>query len=126
MEQHQNTVFVYGTLKQGFPLHGALDGKAAFISEGWLKDHVLFSLGPFPGVQPGDGTVRGELWEVTPQNLLALDRVEGEGSLYDRRRVWVGLDEESQTSIMAWVYIYRGQPGPVIESGSWEAHHVMR
>jgi gamma-glutamylaminecyclotransferase len=74
-------IFIYGTLKRGFPNHGHLDG-ATFLGEArtveaypMIVQGLYYSpvLLPEPGLgQP----ITGELWEVDGGRLAALDRLE--------------------------------------------------
>lgn len=91
---------------------------------------VLYDLGGYPGLRPGQGSVRGELYRIDARAVLEqLDAFEGfnpadtERSLYVRRRL--GLLEPAGT---AWVYIYNREPGarPLIPSGDWRAHRSGR
>jgi len=81
----ENTlVFVYGSLKKGFPLQGHLL-TSDYIGSVPIEGYTLHSAGAFPYMVPCcNGTVLGELYSV-PQGILErLDRVEQEGTLYKR------------------------------------------
>src|ERR1700694_1005568 len=83
-------VFVYGSLMQGCELHHYL-AFAAFVSRATTRGR-LFSIGHYPGMTEGDGTVHGELYRFTDVAvaLEVLDEVEDydpsdpEGSPYVR------------------------------------------
>lgn len=83
---------VYGTLKKN---HGAYHASAIIgePKEVQLTGYDMYSLGGFPGVIPGDGTVQAEVHEYPDQLLPALDRYEGEGSLYKRKTIKVDGEE---------------------------------
>lgn len=103
--------FVYGTLKRGqcrekcWP-HPPLRVDLAVIRA------TLYDLGAYPGIVPGDGLVRGELWELRPEHLpetmRVLDEVEGfaqrDDDLFERRQVNCTLDDGRE--IQAWTYYY--------------------
>jgi len=78
-------VFVYGSLKRGFPLHSIL-ATSTFRGTVPLQGFTLHSAGAFPYMVPcANGTVLGELYAVNKKTLAHLDRVEQEGTLYVRR-----------------------------------------
>lgn len=112
-------VFVYGTLKRGFSLHKYLRG-ARFLGEAELEGFLMYDLGWYPGIVPGPGRVRGELYEVSPALLAVLDEVEEEGEEYERRLLPVRLSDGC--TIEAFVYVYRGKISerPVLREGVWE------
>ena len=118
-------VFVYGSLMRDCSLHHFLsdsrfDGDAS-------TDGRLISLGEYPGLIDGAGTVRGELYAFTdlPAALDVLDDVEDfdpanpEGSEFvrDFRRV----QRNNGTEDLAWLYVYNQPHGsaPIIPSGDW-------
>jgi gamma-glutamylcyclotransferase (GGCT)/AIG2-like uncharacterized protein YtfP len=125
MSNEPSLVFVYGTLMRGLSRHhymsdGRLEGEASAKGR-------LISLGEYPALLDGAGTVRGELYSFDdlPVALHVLDDVENfdpanpEDSEYvrDARRV----RRVDGTEISAWVYVYNRLPGtaPVIPSGDW-------
>jgi gamma-glutamylcyclotransferase (GGCT)/AIG2-like uncharacterized protein YtfP len=74
-------LFVYGTLKPGCRNHGVLlAAGAVFLGGGETAPGFALFLaeGRLPAlVAGGEGRVRGEVWEVGPEGLAALDRFEG-------------------------------------------------
>lgn len=118
--QHEptlTTVFVYGSLMHGLPLHGALDD-CPYLGEAELFGYSLYDLGPFPGIRatPGYGVVPGELYSVTQADLQRLDAIEGEGHLYRRTRVaTLGADGDITS---ADTYVYLGPDGSPLPSGT--------
>ena len=110
-------VFVYGSLKRGFPNHRHLM-TATFVGEAQTKPgFTLYDLGPFPGmVAGGTGSVRGEVFDVDAATLVALDKLESVPSFYDRATV--PLADGS----LAHAYLLRPRQivgCPLIRSGSW-------
>lgn len=109
-------VFVYGSLRRGQSNHGQLLGARA-EREGALEGADLHDLGPFPMAVPGSGLVQGEVFAVTREQLLALDRFEGVPRLYrrhrrrllDGRRVWVYLGQAHQV-----------RHSPLLPDGRWD------
>lgn len=89
-------VFVYGTLKRGFPNNDFME----FVAKGkFLSDKLsppVFDLKSWGGVLPvlvqGDWSIRGEVYEVSPEGMEWLDHLEGNGSMYQRKKyedIWV-------------------------------------
>lgn len=109
-------VFVYGSLRRGQSNHGQLLA-ARDEGEGTLEGADLHDLGPFPMAVPGGGRVQGEVFAVTRELLLALDRFEGVPRLYrrhrrrltDGRRVWVYLGQAHQV-----------RHSPLLPDGRWQ------
>ncbi|WP_062115049.1 gamma-glutamylcyclotransferase family protein [Aureimonas sp. AU40] len=79
-------IFVYGTLKRGFPFHPlGLDGASFLGAVETLEPYPLLIAGSFFGPmmldRPGEGLrVRGELYRVEPGRLPKLDELEDVGS----------------------------------------------
>jgi len=78
-------LFVFGTLKQGFPLHERAVGDALFMGAyRTLQCYPMLVAGPWfaPMMlnQPGKGLrVRGELYQVEDARLAAIDAIESVG-----------------------------------------------
>jgi gamma-glutamylcyclotransferase (GGCT)/AIG2-like uncharacterized protein YtfP len=106
-------LFVYGTLRpgSGHPMAELLAAKARLV-QGAIVRGRLYDLGPYPGLTPGEGSVRGELYELykPAATLELLDRYEGcpdgEAAAFDREVVTVPLEQGA--SAAAWVYYFRG------------------
>jgi gamma-glutamylcyclotransferase (GGCT)/AIG2-like uncharacterized protein YtfP len=115
MDEPQQPVFVYGTLKRGQVNHHCL-AQARWLGDAELPGLVLHDLGPFPMAVPGDGCIRGELYGVDAEALARLDRLEGCPRLYERQR-WSLRDGG-----LAWVYLGRPHQvphSPVLPDGIW-------
>lgn len=113
-------VFVYGTLRKGGALHASLAG-AECLAEGTIEAE-LFSADDrwFPLVRPGDGTVIGEVYEVTPTTLERLDFIEGHPAFFERKLAEVDFGHGEM--FRAWVYWGPNIPRTRIASGDWMAH----
>lgn len=100
-------VFVYGTLKRGFPLSTHLQDQK-FIGEYRTKpNYRLFmpTKGWFPmmvSVEEGGVAIEGELWELDDKTMLRLDRAEG--PLYERE--FIELDPNLEQELVE-VYLYK-------------------
>jgi len=112
-ELDTDLLFVYGTLRRGFPLHHHLRRMGAeFVARGNVQGE-LFDFGKFPGARkstkPGK-TVEGELYRLRrPEKALkVLDQVEGflprtpEKSLFQRAMTEVVLPNGERR--LAWIY----------------------
>ena len=113
-------LLVYGTLLRGEPNHRRMAG-ARFVREARTDARLtLVDLGFFPALREGGTTsVIGELYEVTPEHLGALDRFEGVPRLYERVSIRLANGETTEA------YVQRGashRTRDIIASGDWRAH----
>ena len=109
-------VFVYGSLRRGQANHGQLR-EALAEAEGTLEGADLHDLGPFPMAVPGSGRLQGEVFAVTREPLLALDRFEGVPRLYRRQR------RRLVDGRRVWVYFGRAHQvrhSPLLPEGRWD------
>lgn len=126
-------VFVYGTLRSGFPLHRHLrEGGARLLGRGTIRG-LLYDLGNYPGAvrskSPLD-EIEGELYQLlSPDEQLALlDEIEEfyseqpSASLYIRELSQVQLPTGRR--LEAWVYFLpQKPPGARLISSNDYAHH---
>lgn len=100
-------VFVYGSLKSGFPLHGILEGYEFMGEYRTFPDYKLMSLGPFPALIPAPDAgieVLGEVYRVDGDILNYLDVVEGvRRGLYRRTRI--DVHDQLGKVIAVWAYV---------------------
>ena len=100
-----NTVFVYGTLLKGECNHNYYLGGIPCLGQATLRNFDLYDLGRYPGIITGDGTVLGEVYEVSDDKLSELDVLEGlEYGLYIRQQAEVTMDNGE--TLEAAVYVY--------------------
>lgn len=101
-------VFVYGTLKNGNRLHGALSSSEYMGAA--ITKHPAYDMyhgGGFPYVLNGEHRIKGEVYEISPETLAKLDRIEGVPNLYERIITEVSiLDIDAEDS----VYMYVASP----------------
>ena len=66
MAREADYLFVYGTLmkKAGHPMHKTLARYATYLGEA-TAEGALYDLGAYPAMREGEGSVRGELRELT-------------------------------------------------------------
>lgn len=102
-------LFVYGTLLPGLCLHHAMQGSTS-LGRGRIEG-LLYNLGSYPAVIPGSGIVWGEVFEVNPEVLVALDAIEAfypdapaDKSEYIREEITVHMGEPT---IESTAFFYR-------------------
>jgi gamma-glutamylcyclotransferase (GGCT)/AIG2-like uncharacterized protein YtfP len=111
-------VFVYGSLKRGFYNHRRLQRHAHIADVVTEPCFALYRLGRYPGMvrtQVKPHEVRGELWQVDPQGLLDLDRLEVNGRLFGRELIPVR--DACGHCWQAWAYLYLGDVSNSTEVG---------
>ena len=98
-------VFVYGSLKVGYGNHRVLNGAEYVGVHKTLEPNwEMMSLGGFPGVIRGKNLIEGEVYTVDDGGLERLDRLEGNGSFYNREQI-------KTTAGVVWMYVLmRDQP----------------
>jgi gamma-glutamylcyclotransferase (GGCT)/AIG2-like uncharacterized protein YtfP len=89
---------------RGYGLHRVLARGATFEGEGTVRGRLV-DLGRYPGLVPGDGRVRGEIYRLDDAELLpVLDREEGYNFVRQRTIVTLASGRRAR----AWTYRYRG------------------
>lgn len=112
------TLFVYGTLRKGFGNHRVMS-EARWVGPGRTTARFDLRVDDLPFVVPGaTSRVRGEVYEIDEAQLERLDAFEGHPQWYRREQIGVELDDG--TTLLAWMYIYLGEPrGRIIPSGDF-------
>jgi gamma-glutamylcyclotransferase (GGCT)/AIG2-like uncharacterized protein YtfP len=110
---------------RGLDLHHLMES-GTFAGDGTVRG-TLLSLGRYPGLIDGGGSVRGELYRFDdlPTALDVLDDVEEfnptdpDGSPYVRVTRPVTTSDGAQ--VEAWLYLYKGpvKDAPHIAGGDW-------
>lgn len=115
-----NLVLVYGSLRQGFGNNIVL-GSSKKVGECTVNGYKMFSYGPFPFIQHGDGCIVGEVYEVNAGVMEALDHLEGYPSFYDREQVTTDYGD-------AWVYFIDSEDDghEQVQSGDWKQYTSKR
>lgn len=127
-EETIDLLFVYGTLKQGFPLHNHLKKFKPKLVGNAIIQADLYDLGAYPGAflsKTPTARVSGELYSFSggSDSLHELDQLEGynperpqEGE-FVRRLTTASLPAGEERR--AWVYLLCRRPGskPIIKSG---------
>lgn len=116
--QRTHTVFVYGTLKQGFSNHYFLRD-ARFVGRGRTARRYALYVDEYPGVHQGDKIcpILGEVFEVDGPTLRRLDALEDHPRLYKREQVDVCLESGERRT--AWMYFCPRNTGRLIASGEF-------
>ena len=127
-------VFIYGTLKRGFPNHEAGLAAAQFL--GCVRTLEAYPLviggrwfSPYLIDEPGQGQrVFGELFAVDAAGLALLDRMEGVGRPEGYRRICVAVaGPQGQTALDAWTFVKDRAAIAVIHSAAMaEYRHDSR
>ena len=99
-----SNVFVYGTLLSGERNHDYFLQDSTCLGTATLNGYDMYDLSTYPGIVPGSGRVKGEVYEVSEETMRDLDYLEGEGSLYIRRQAEV--TQETGEVILAYIYVY--------------------
>lgn len=94
-------LFVYGTLRRGFINQAArrLHARGQFAGHAVARGQLVHC-GRYPGLIPGEGRVRGEVFRVSPNLLRYLDAYEGS----EFRRTLIRLHPSGQR---AFAYFLR-------------------
>lgn len=108
-------LFVYGTLKEGFPNHHLNAGRRVAGEWRTCTPWPLLVVrlpgedrAPWLMDQPGHGQrVHGQVFEVTPDALAAMDRFEEVGLPTGYRRTGIELERVDAPAppLQAWVYV---------------------
>jgi gamma-glutamylcyclotransferase (GGCT)/AIG2-like uncharacterized protein YtfP len=117
--EHKKLVFVYGTLKSGYHNNRLLE-EEEFVGEAVTKPlYRLWDVGAFPGLTEdfeNGKAIQGELWRVSPECVVRLDRLEGTPYLYRREVLQIeGVTEEVQGYIFNRDYSRLEECSPVWE-----------
>lgn len=84
-------LFVYGTLKHGFPNHGHIATERYLGVAATSPKYEMFRYGSYPALVPASQSpvsIHGELYEVCDAQLVKLDRLEGvDVGLFERRQI---------------------------------------
>jgi len=111
-------VFVYGTLKRGYWNYDRFLTEAAFVGTGQTSEHFRMRDVGFPMIFPSmiGMPVRGEVFDVDRDTLVELDRLEGEGRMYDRRLSLVTMDDGRTEMCMIYVGVRDYREGDPVAS----------
>lgn len=110
-------LWVYGTLKKHYHNHDRYLGRAKLIEANvWLADFAMMHCGGYPAVYSSwKERVRGDIYEVTTEEMKRIDQLEGvSAGLYRRERREFSL--ANGVWLWAWFYV---QDWPGTENKIW-------
>ena len=117
MMEARPRIIVYGTLRAGEPNHYLLDHHVLVACARTEATFELVSLGAFPAMIAGGTTaVVGEVYEIDPVTLAALDRFEGHPRFYQRTAIRLEDGDEVLAYLLSPEQV-RGKTR--IPSGDW-------
>ena len=132
MTEPMHRVFVYGTLKRGFPNHHYMTG-ATYIGDARTVDAYPLVVGgtwftPYLIPETGDGhRVKGEIWDVPEPMMPALDQLESVHLPNGyRRKVIAVVFEGTGERTEAWAYFRERQHITVIHTGAMDDYQDRR
>jgi gamma-glutamylaminecyclotransferase len=107
-------VFVFGTLKAGFPNSAVNQGRRVGTVFRTVQAHPLYLMGarhvPWMIDAPGSGeSVSGELYEVDAAALAAMDELEGVGRPDGYHRKGLQVQADDAQVVIAQVYMKRAE-----------------
>ena len=108
-------LFVYGTLKRGFRNAFYLKDADYLGDFTTCTDYSMYDFGGYPAVSQESGSaIAGEVYELSPENLAATDRLEWYPDLYQRVLIETVYGE-------AWMYVVQSTlcVGKTRLSGDW-------
>ncbi len=121
---NERLVAVYGSLRKGLGNHRVL-GDSTLLGTDVVSGWEMFSLGGFPGIRSGLGSIVVEVYLVDNEAIAeALDRLEGyrgpdANNFYDKETVFTQYGEAS---------IYTLQEGydgsNIVEKGDWVGYRT--
>lgn len=114
----KHAVFVYGTLKSGFPNHFFLED-SEFVGHGRTRELYSLYQWEYPIVFKGEklSHVKGEVYIVDDFTLTRLDQLEEHPDFYRRELVEIELD--SGFVMSAWLYFFPKAQGKALPGGEW-------
>lgn len=115
------SVFVYGTLMSGESNHNYLNN-SAYIGQGTIEGYDMYNVGRFPAIIEGDDLIIGELYQVSINDLPAIDELEGEGTFYLKKCETV-TDSEGKTSF-AYIYVFLEDVSNLERISTWKGEYV--
>ena len=115
-------LFVYGSLKQGFPNFHVNQGRRIDGDFKTAQRHPFFLIrGQLPCLLPADGSgfqVLGQLFEVTADDLVAMDALERVGEPGGYRRVEIDVLAAADPAAQALrTFVYLQDPALLAQPG---------
>ena len=113
------TIFVYGTLKEGFGNHHFLERALKVGKAETSEKYGMYEMGiPFVIKHENDTTIKGEVYLVDNVTFNNVDLLEGHPTHYRREKIKVNIDYKKHTRLTsAWIYFYPEKRGARIIDG---------
>ena len=117
-------LFAYGTLMSGYGNNHYLRNQK-FIGEGTTDEkYTMYASGiPFINEKEKTSQIHGELWEVKPGALPAIDNLEGHPNWYQRKQVPVTVNGKEY---IAWLYFNDDNSGTKVFDGNFRNYTLQR
>lgn len=112
-------MFVYGSLKRGYPNHRLLESCMISCKQATIKGTLYDIKLGFPALQlKGNYTIKGELAQIDERVLPYFDHFEGVPRFYQREETDVNVDGKT---VKAYVYTMKILPAnsSIIKNGQW-------
>jgi gamma-glutamylaminecyclotransferase len=118
-------LFVYGTLRKGFPNHFFLE-KGIFCGSARTKErYALFAGGlPYASKDLAISIIVGEVFQVDGKTLGRIDQLEGHPDCYRREKAEVILKDGAM--VWAWIYFNPSPRGRLIKSGDYAESTTLK
>lgn len=125
-------LFVYGTLRRGKISFEKLGQAIPLAEQAWTQGTLYSTIHDYPAMRPGEGSVYGDLYEITDDVLPVVDEWEGyvgdpEKDLYYREQKTVETDRGQE---VAWVYFLSDSKVSIlkdkIELGDFRVDRFLR
>ena len=116
------TIFVYGTLKEGYGNHYLLT-KALKVGKAETDEkYSMYEMGiPFVVKDEKDTTIKGEVYLVDTQTFRNVDLLEGHPICYRREKIKVNIEIDKRTRrTNAWIYFYPFACGNKVNNGIYK------
>jgi gamma-glutamylcyclotransferase (GGCT)/AIG2-like uncharacterized protein YtfP len=113
---NKHLLFVYGTLKAGYPNHHLLK-TATFVADySTEREYTMHNLGSYPAIVPSGNTrIIGELYLVDGETLVNIDALEGYPGWYDR----IVITTPKGEALVYTMTPLQVKDSPVILDGLW-------
>lgn len=116
------TIFVYGTLKEGYGNHHLLQQALKVGKAETIEKYGMYEMGiPFVVKDENDTTIKGEVYLVDTQTFRNVDLLEGHPICYRREQIKVNIKIDKRTRrTNAWIYFYPESNGRKITNGIYK------